>query len=207
MAKSRDDVLQHTEQAKERIVEMATRMFHTHGIKSVRMDDIAKALSMSKRTLYLLYSNKQELLSEVVKHHEARRRALFNRMQAESENVIDVLLGAYQVLLAETKNVNPLFFEELEIYPEILSMIRCNHRDHLQQTTDLFHKGVEEGYLRKDLNFNILQMLFEASTKYLFSDQQYKKYSVEELFRSYVFTFLRGMCTAEGLKWLDDHDR
>jgi len=40
------------------------------GVKSVKMDDIANALAISKRTLYEIYSNKEELLLEAVHIHE-----------------------------------------------------------------------------------------------------------------------------------------
>ena len=47
---------------KERIVEQTMEMFVTQGIKSVRMDDIARQLSISKRTLYEMFGDKEELL-------------------------------------------------------------------------------------------------------------------------------------------------
>ena len=47
---------------KERIIEQAMQMFVTQGIKSVRMDDIAQQLGVSKRTLYELFGDKEGLL-------------------------------------------------------------------------------------------------------------------------------------------------
>ena len=51
-----------TTSQRERIIEHAMEMFATQGIKSVRMDDIASQLGMSKRTLYELFGDKEELL-------------------------------------------------------------------------------------------------------------------------------------------------
>ena len=47
---------------KERIIEQAMHMFVSQGIKSVRMDDIAQQLGVSKRTLYELFGDKEGLL-------------------------------------------------------------------------------------------------------------------------------------------------
>ena len=47
---------------KERIIAQAMRMFVSQGIKSVRMDDIAQQLGVSKRTLYELFGDKESLL-------------------------------------------------------------------------------------------------------------------------------------------------
>ena len=47
---------------KERIIDQAMHMFVSQGIKSVRMDDIAQQLGVSKRTLYEMFGDKEGLL-------------------------------------------------------------------------------------------------------------------------------------------------
>lgn len=44
---------------KEKILQTSMQMFKVHGIKAVKMDDIATRLSISKRTLYEIYANKE----------------------------------------------------------------------------------------------------------------------------------------------------
>lgn len=46
---------------KEKILEAATPMFYQHGIRKVKMDDIAKRLRISKRTVYEIYADKEDL--------------------------------------------------------------------------------------------------------------------------------------------------
>ena len=50
---------------RNRILKAAMTEFLHKGVKSVKMDDIANTLAISKRTLYEIYSNKEELLLEV----------------------------------------------------------------------------------------------------------------------------------------------
>lgn len=58
---------------KEHIVLAAAKSFAQKGVKTVRMDDIAAGLSISKRTLYELFHDKEDLLLDVMKlHREAR---------------------------------------------------------------------------------------------------------------------------------------
>lgn len=59
------------QELRERILATAMNEFYTKGIKAVKMDDIAKRLSISKRTLYEIYQNKEELLLEGMKAAEA----------------------------------------------------------------------------------------------------------------------------------------
>ena len=51
---------------REKIMNAAMKCFREKGIRAVRMDDIANELSISKRTLYEIYNNKEELLYEGV---------------------------------------------------------------------------------------------------------------------------------------------
>lgn len=54
---------------KEHIVLAAAKSFAQKGVKTVRMDDIAAGLSISKRTLYELFHDKEDLLLDVMKLH------------------------------------------------------------------------------------------------------------------------------------------
>ena len=47
-------------QLRKRILEVASLEFRSKGIRSVKMDDIANSLSISKRTLYEIYENKEQ---------------------------------------------------------------------------------------------------------------------------------------------------
>lgn len=70
---------------KERIVEQAMRMFATQGIKAVRMDDIARQLGVSKRTLYELFGDKEGLLYLALNcyfEHTRRRREALTEVRA-----------------------------------------------------------------------------------------------------------------------------
>ena len=47
---------------RNRIIEGAAELFRTYGIKAVTMDSLASHLGMSKRTIYEVFSDKDELL-------------------------------------------------------------------------------------------------------------------------------------------------
>ena len=66
---------------KEKAVRVASAFFTERGIRSVKMDDIAMELSISKRTLYELFSDKEELLLEVVKSHREEMKAFMTKKQ------------------------------------------------------------------------------------------------------------------------------
>lgn len=62
------------QELRPRILETAMTLFRKHGIRQVKMDDIAATLGISKRTLYELYANKEKLLLEGVIHESTTNR-------------------------------------------------------------------------------------------------------------------------------------
>ena len=82
----------------QRILKEAMREFYSRGIKAVKMDDIAQNLAISKRTLYEIYRNKEELLLEGIKNAEDE----FDLNMAEfiktyGNNVMDIMIEFYHM--------------------------------------------------------------------------------------------------------------
>ena len=50
---------------REKIIHKASELFLTLGFKSVTMDDIANALGISKKTIYVHFNNKTKLVEAV----------------------------------------------------------------------------------------------------------------------------------------------
>ena len=73
---------------KERIIEGAAELFRIYGIKSVTMDSLATHLGMSKRTIYEIFADKDELLIGVLKFMAEKQKELVKRVLDESENAI-----------------------------------------------------------------------------------------------------------------------
>ena len=66
---------------KERILTVAMQAFKLRGIRNVRMDDIATTLGISKRTIYEIYSNKEELLLDGIMRETRQGNATRNCMR------------------------------------------------------------------------------------------------------------------------------
>ena len=52
--------------SKDRIIAESTDLFVRYGVKSVRMDDIASRLGVSKRTIYELFGDRESLIRTCV---------------------------------------------------------------------------------------------------------------------------------------------
>lgn len=186
-----------------RIPEVAMKLFLANGINSVRMDDVAKQMGISKRTIYEIYDNKEALLFDVVVAHFKHRLVNMEFVLRKCTNVMEILLEVYRMKVADFKNTNPLFFTEMVRYPQLHQFL-VEQNDHMRENSLQFmQRGIKEGYFRKDVNYEIAGLLFDAMGAYIMEKELYRKYSIEDIFRDIVFVSLRGMCTDKGIEAID----
>ena len=189
---------------KERILETAMQAFIERGVKAVKMDDIAQQLSISKRTLYEIYENKEVLLFEGVKRYKALKDAENRQMMDACPTVMDMILKLYEKQVAEFKQTSPLFYSDLEKYPRVLGFLEKDRNEQHRQFLDFLLRGVNEGYFRSDLDYELVPQLFIALTRHIMTAQLYSEHSLEHIFHNLVFVTLRGICTQKGIEILDE---
>ena len=189
---------------REKIPEVAMQLFTKQGILAVRMDDVAKTMGISKRTIYEIYAKKEDLLFEVVVKHFKHRLDKMELAVSRCHNVMEILLEVYHMKVADFKNTNPLFFTEMVKYPQLQQFL-IEQNDHMRDNSLVFIKrGVEEGFFRADLNYEMAVLQFDAMGQYIMEKELYRQYSIEDIFRNLVFVSLRGLCTDKGIKAIDD---
>lgn len=188
---------------KDKILDSAIALFHERGVKAVKMDDIANCLSISKRTLYEIYDNKEDLLFECVKtSFEHSEKELHDSVE-NADNVMDILLRIYRLKMNLLRKTHPSFYCELEKYPKILEYFEKQDGKRRAQQMDFIKRGIREGYFRNDVNYDLILDLFDVSNRYIISNYNSLNYSMEQLSYNLVFVFLRGFCTLKGVEILD----
>lgn len=190
---------------RERILETSISLFSHHGIKAVKMDDIASHLGISKRTLYEVYKDKETLLFECIKVFDARKRQHLEAY-ADGHDVIDILLETYRMKVSEVQSFCPLFYEDILKYPELVEYIKKNNARMREGFTRFLRRGIGEGYFRPTLDFDMVHHLFEALGQYIIVNKLFNQYTLKELFVNLYLTPLRGLCTRAGVRRLDECD-
>ena len=107
-----------------RIIDKATEMFLAKGIKAVKMDDVANDLSISKRTLYEIFCNKEMLLLHCVQRMRKTRDEHFKRFKESGKHTeIETILEFYRFQLRLTSKISIKFVKELQKYPTVVQWI------------------------------------------------------------------------------------
>ena len=188
---------------RERILETAMTAFAQKGVRAVRMDDIAQLLSISKRTLYEIFENKEVLLFEGVKKFKAQKDEELMELNSESADVMEMILRIYKKKVEEFKEIAPLFYEDIVRYPSVTSFLESDRAQGYDRFRLFLQRGVNEGYFRNDIDYDLVLSMFDAAMKLIVGQQLYLKYSVKEIFQKLIFVLLRGFCTKQGTDKLD----
>lgn len=189
---------------KGKIQEVASEMFKKNGIRQVRMDDIARRLSISKRTLYEIYDDKEHLLMDVVKaQKEAHSKALAKCFDSKAD-ALEMVVKFYHLQMEEIADVNPLFFEDLRAYKSIMEYFHTEHVKNADGRRRFINKAIDEGLFNKNLDYDFIFQVMEGTSDYVISNNFYRDYGLKTVFHNFVMVFLRGICTVKGLKRLDE---
>lgn len=185
---------------RERIVTTASRLFQAQGVKQVRMDDVARELSVSKKTLYELFADKEELLLEVVKVISMGFHKNIKEIICSSANVLEQIFMLYKRVIEHCREVNPLFFIDLMRYPQVQAFFEQVHVQHADRIKEWLMMGVKQGLLRDDVNYEVFLRQDGFQMDKLLINPEVRNYPAEVIYDSVVLVMLRGLATEKGLE-------
>lgn len=196
---------------REKVVEHVARVVVTLGVKSLRMDDVANELGMSKRTLYEMFGDKEELLYEGIVFYMEQRYAELSNKAKHITNMLEILLESVKSLCNNGRSGDVecrLSTNLKKFYPAVYERIQRYHSDRglngLQYALD---KCREEGYLDDNVDIELMARLFLTTSGMLMGENGTilpDNITREEAFGAMVVNFLRGLSSQKGLQKIDE---
>ena len=194
---------------KERIIEQAMQMFVTQGIKSVRMDDIAQQLGVSKRTLYELFGDKEGLLYLAMDRYFEKTRLERSASCADARNVLEAMFMVLGGVMDNAEVIQRLMNNLRKFYPAVYQKMAsegsAKSRRDLKEMLEL---GIADGLFVETFNLELAISLlyYTASAITVRKDLMLPEGMHErEAFVQIVSNFFRGISTAKGLQLVDDY--
>ena len=196
-------------------IEKVTALFLSHGPRTLTMDDIAKEFSISKKTLYQMYSNKEEILKEVMIYS---LQTIFKVIRENSKKYDDplafFLLSADETLVEIFVDKRDAFFHQMiKYYPEIF-------RGHIikvyEEMNDVFTeniiKGREMGIFRKDFDQDMytkfyIQLVSSVGDSLLFVEESNDKCAFRDKVADFYLNAILTEKGKENLKELKENDK
>lgn len=190
------------EELRHQILVVAMSLFKKNGVKSVKMDDIAAEMGISKRTLYELYSNKEDLLYECVKNDKQRFREQLIEYSRKATNEMDIITNFFRCQVDDLGSTNPVFFSDINKYEKTVEYLK-NHKLRMKKNSQAFiDSGIEHGYFRDDVNYNLLDRLGDAAMNNVMQSKMYRLYPLRDIFRTFMVIFMRTCCTEKGQQFM-----
>ena len=153
---------------RQQILEGTIRAFNQKGIKFT-MDDIAKQLGISKKTIYTVFADKEELLLAMVDYmfdsiKESEMKILHNGGLTTVEKIRRIL----GVLPEGYRDVD---FRQLYMlkdkYPTIYNRLERRLETGWETTINLIERGISEGVIRP-INIQLLKVMLESALEQFF---------------------------------------
>lgn len=181
----------------------ALDLFSQHGIKSVSMDDIARNMGISKRTIYEFFEDKETLLVKGIEYNHKKMKQVLIELEEGPYSVVEEIILFYEECMKRPRWYNRKFYDDLKRYPKALELNEKNKAEFSKKCMKLFSRGVKEGVFQKGINFEIVTLLAKEQIKMIRPTGAFLNHSVSEVYKTVLFTFLRGICTEKGLAILD----
>jgi TetR/AcrR family transcriptional regulator, cholesterol catabolism regulator len=192
---------------KEKIIKAATALFFKYGIRSVSMDDLAKELGMSKKTIYVHFKDKDELLKAAMLAHDEAEKEILKSFQQEATNAIDEMLRIAQYVERMLKQVSPTMLYDMQKYHrEAWELMNKMHNEDIYKEILMnIERGIKEDLYRKDFNIDIVSKIYvntaaNCANSDLFPPNQY---NMNDIVQTNIMYHLRGIVTHKGLALLE----
>ena len=196
------------EEKEKEIITRAGEIYMKYGLKSVTMDDMARQLSISKKTLYKYVSDKADLVKKVMSSFKEQDQQEVTLICQNAQNSIDEVFGISKKVVEILADTHPSIFYDLEkYYPEAWE-IMCNHHDHfvMDCVKKNLDKGKEEGLYRSDLNTDIIAKVYTSRMDEIFSEDLFpaSQYNRAELYLELFRYHIRGIASPKGIEYLKE---
>lgn len=189
------------------ILKKATDLFLKFGFKNVTMDDIANELGISKKTIYINYENKTELVEASVNYLFDEIISIIRSIQQRQLNPIEQTYTIFETISDLLKDENESIEYQLRKYfPEIHEKNNYTRNNLLIETiTTNIEQGIKEGVFRDSIDINFLSKYFLTLMIYIKSaqDTELNEFNIKYASTQFIELYFRSIVTEKGLKILE----
>lgn len=191
--------MMHPYRTKKKILRTALQSITRNGIRTFRVEELARTMGISKRTLYQLFPSRDDLLENCIRElNEMTRVKISFCMTAYRESPFLCVLHFAEKYIGGLYESEPVFWEDLRQMLVFRSSFMEIRKEWLAGGEKVLSICKKAAYIRPEtdvafLNERLLTDLFESRLDHLPLAGQFLFY----------FTMLRGMATEKGRIWLE----
>ena len=197
------------EKQKAHIIKTAGELFFRLGIRSVSIDDICRELGMSKKTFYVYFSSKDELIEQMLQANVEYMQGKMEELLAlgDFRQLVKVFLKRQEAEKNDVRRVPQLVYDLKKYYPRQFTLFQqqCfeTQRNYIEQYLEL---GIRQGLVRANLNIEITAVLFAKIHSDAIRDFELienHNYNMHQLAHTAMDVFVRGVLSEEGRRIIE----
>lgn len=174
------------------------------------MDMLATQMSISKRTIYEVFSDKEELLEGVVQWMAVKQKETMEMIFTESENVVEAIFRMLGLMEDHFSRMSPAFLLDMKRFHEKAVQMAARHEGipYVANNAEILKRGIEEGIFRSDIDIELTnKCMFEVAK--MSNDQELfpsDSFNNRDVIRNFYVNYLRGISTPKGLKLINQYE-
>lgn len=192
----------------QQLIKQAHQVFMRFGIKSVTMDDMARNLGISKKTLYQHVSDKNDLVTKVLQWDCCVDQESIHEIVSRGLNAIDENVEIGKFIVERLRSIHPSIHFDLEKYHS--EAWKESRRETQKLIVELvsqnLKKGIEQGLYRHDLNIPVIAKVYMSRFDIVFDPEIFppQEYDFAEVYLEMLRYHIRGIASEQGTKYLID---
>jgi AcrR family transcriptional regulator len=150
---------------REKIIQAAIESFSQTGFDRTKMDDIARRLDLSKGTIYLYFSSKEDLFLAICEHYLKVMKEQQSAMFAKKEDLVLDAEHFYENFQKLEKGNDRVMLEmvvESTRNPRLKKGMYEHRLKVYDQVVDHLNKQIENGFIKKGVDVSGLASAFVA---------------------------------------------
>jgi TetR/AcrR family transcriptional regulator, cholesterol catabolism regulator len=196
------------EQSLVEILEKVRDLFFKYGVRSMSMDDICRETGISRKTIYKIFTSKNDLVEKLLELERENFEIIFNTDKFDGEvNAIDILLMVSKDVSNKFFDISPsMTFDLKKYYPDI-------YHKHVEERIEFVFekirinlvKGINQGVYRDDLSVELVSRLYIRRLIDLHNPEFFPadKFSFQTLFDVMFDNFIRGIANEKGIEYYE----
>ena len=185
-------------------------MFVEQGIKSVRMDDIASTIGVSKRTLYEMFESKDELLYLAIRHMQRCKLEHIQSSVQSSQDSLAYLLDALALMLDNKEAHRRISHNLRKFYPATFERVRKEaEEENGRLLFSMIKHYIDCGLILPtvDIRLSVTILYYTATTLFVSAGNMSlpEGVSLEDALNYTIVNFFRGIATIEGVHQIDQY--
>jgi len=179
-------------------------MFTRLGVRNVTMDDIARQVGISKKTIYQDFQDKKDLVNSAFKRMLDQDHEHLESILDGEDGVIENLVYTSKAMRERLTNMNPMVILEIQKYfPQTWTIFQDFKENVIRKDiVNVLEKGKKLGYFRPEIDSDILSRVRVNQINSVFESREFMKgdKNIAEIQLEMLDHFLHGIFTEKGRK-------